>query len=104
MDQLDAAALRRFAFKVRFLPLRPQQREAMFVNEALQGDAQALTPALRERLARLDALCLGDFAAVQRQARILGETLDPEAFVAQLEAEHRLKPEVRAQRRLGFMA
>lgn len=102
MDQLDAAALRRFAFKVKFLPLRPEQREAMFTTEALGGDAQWLTPAWRERLRVLDMLCLGDFAAVQRQAHILGERLDPETFIAQLEAEHRLKPEVRERRRMGF--
>ena len=79
-----------------------EQREAMFVAEALGGDAKALTPALRERLAQLDQLCLGDFAAVQRQAQILAETLDAEAFMAQLEAEHRIKPEVRERRRMGF--
>ena len=71
--------------------------------EVLGGDAQALTPALRARLAALDQLCLGDFAAVQRQAQILAEPIEPEAFVAQLEAEHRLKPEVRAQRGVGFL-
>ena len=102
MDQLDAAALRRFAFKVKFLPLRREQREAMFTTEALQGQAQALTAAWRERLAALDQLCLGDFAAVQRQAQILAETLDAEAFLSQLEAEHRLKPEVRERRHMGF--
>ena len=103
MDQLDAAALRRFAFKLQFLPLRREQREAVLVAEVLGGDAQALTPALRARLAPLDQLCLGDFAAVQRQAQILGEPIEAEAFVAQLEAEHRLKPEVRAQRAVGFL-
>ena len=103
MEQLDAAALRRFAFKVKFLPMRREQRETMFIQEALQGDAQALTPALRHRLAQLEQLCLGDFAAVQRQARILAETPDAEAFLAQLEAEHRLKPEVRERRGLGFL-
>ncbi len=102
MDQLDAAALRRFAFKLKFLPLRREQREAMFITEALAGHAQELTTALRERLAPLDQLCLGDFAAVQRQAQILGETLDAEAFMVQLEAEHRIKPEVRERRSMGF--
>ncbi|TXI67174.1 MAG: AAA family ATPase [Limnohabitans sp.] len=102
MDQLDAAALRRFAFKLKFLPLRREQREAMFITEALAGHAQDLTTALRERLALLDQLCLGDFAAVQRQAQILAETLDAEAFMAQLEAEHRIKPEVRERRSMGF--
>jgi len=103
MEQLDAAALRRFAFKVKFLPLRRDQRETMFTAEALAGDAQALTPALRERLAQLDQLCQGDFAAVQRQAQILAEALGAEEFLAQLEAEHRLKPEVRERRGVGFL-
>jgi len=87
---------------VKFLPLRREQREAMFATEALGGDAQAWTPTLRERLGQLDQLCLGDFAAVQRQAQILGEALDAEAFMAQLEAEHRIKPEVRERRSMGF--
>lgn len=103
MDSLDAAALRRFAFKLKFLPLRAEQREQMFVREVLQSQAQALEPAWRERLQRLDQLCLGDFAAVQRQAQILAEALTPEAFLAQLEAEHRLKPEVRERRGVGFL-
>jgi len=103
MEQLDAASLRRFAFKLEFKPLRADQREAVFVAEALGGKAEPLTPALRHRLAQLEQLCLGDFAAVQRQAQILGETLDAEAFVAQLEAEHRLKPEVRERRSVGFL-
>jgi hypothetical protein len=32
----------------------------------------------------------------------LGEALDAEAFMAQLEAEHRIKPEVRERRSMGF--
>lgn len=103
MEQLDAASLRRFAFKVEFKPLRPAQREAVFVAEALQGEVDALTPVFRQRLAVLDQLCLGDFAGVQRQAQILGEALDAEAFLNQLEAEHRLKPEVREHRSVGFL-
>jgi SpoVK/Ycf46/Vps4 family AAA+-type ATPase len=102
MDQLDAAALRRFAFKLQFKPLRPEQRETMFIAEALQGRAQDLATDWRQRLAQLDQLCLGDFAAVQRQAQILAETHDAESFLAQLETEHRLKPEVRARRPMGF--
>ena len=41
-DELDEAALRRFTFKIRFKPLTPEQRERMFVAEALDGDAAAL--------------------------------------------------------------
>ena len=103
MDRIDQAALRRFTFKIRFKPLGPAQRRAMFVAEALGGQAQCLTPAWQQRLDALDQLCLGDFAAVQRQAAILGEDFGAEEFLAQLEAEHRLKPEVRENRGLGFL-
>ena len=103
MTRLDAAALRRFAFKLEFKPLTAAQRETLFVDEALGGEAQALDGDLRRRLALLEQLCLGDFAVVRRQAEILGETLDPQAFLEQLEAEHRLKPEVRDRRSIGFM-
>src|SRR5690606_42132248 len=60
-------SLRRFTFKIQFRPLRPEQRERMFVVEALGGDEAALTESIRARLAKLDQLCPGDFAAVQRQ-------------------------------------
>ncbi|MEW6464809.1 MAG: ATP-binding protein [Pseudomonadota bacterium] len=102
-DQLDAAALRRFSFKILFKPLTAAQREAMFVAEALAGRADALSDAARGRLARLDRLCPGDFAAVQRQADILGTAFSPEEFLDQLEAEHRIKPEVREARGMGFV-
>ena len=102
-DRIDQAALRRFTFKIRFLPLAPAQRQAMFVTEALGGQSAGLTPALCERLGRLDQLCLGDFAAVKRQADILGTAFDAQEFLEQLEAEHRIKPEVREHRGVGFM-
>ena len=103
MDRVDQAALRRFSFKIQFKPLTLEQRERMFVTEALQGDAEWLTPELRQRLARMDQLCPGDYAAVRRQIDILGEELFPEEFIEQLEAEHRIKPEVRESRGMGFV-
>ena len=103
MDRVDQAALRRFSFKIQFKPLTLEQRERMFVTEALQGDAERLTPELRQRLARMDELCPGDYAAVRRQIDILGEELFPEEFIEQLEAEHRIKPEVRESRGMGFV-
>lgn len=102
MDSLDQAALRRFTFKIRFRPLTREQRERMFVVEALGGDEDALTASMRSRLAALEQLCPGDFAAVKRQVEILAETLEPTEFLAQLEAEHRIKPEVREARSIGF--
>jgi SpoVK/Ycf46/Vps4 family AAA+-type ATPase len=103
LDRIDQAALRRFTFKIQFKPLLRTQRETMFVVEALGGDAGRLDDSLKARLARMDQLCPGDFAAVKRQGEILDAQLAPEEFMDQLEAEHRIKPEVRESRGMGFM-
>ncbi|TXD64885.1 AAA family ATPase [Mitsuaria sp. TWR114] len=97
-DDLDEAALRRFSFKIRFKPLRPDQRLTMFERElGLPPDEPQA-----DRLRALDALTLGDFAAVRQQAEILGEALSPDEFLTLLEAEHRVKPDVRQRRPMGF--
>jgi SpoVK/Ycf46/Vps4 family AAA+-type ATPase len=103
LERLDQAALRRFTFKIRFKPLTREQREAMFCVEALAGDTALLDAAIRTRLSVLEQLCPGDFAAVQRQALILDAQLTPQEFLEQLEAEHRIKPEVRENRGMGFL-
>ena len=103
LERLDQAALRRFTFKIQFKPLGRVQREQAFVNLACKGDTVALTPSLQTRLAALEQLCLGDFAAVQRQAVILDTVMQSDEFLEQLEAEHRIKPEVREARNMGFL-
>jgi len=103
LDRLDQAALRRFTFKIKFMPLTAAQRETMFVTEALAGDAALMTGELRTRLAKLEQLCPGDFAAVKRQVDILAAEFSAAEFLDQLEAEHRIKPEVREARSMGFM-
>ena len=103
LDRIDQAALRRFTFKIRFNPLTAAQREKMFVTEALGGDSSGLTAPACARLARLDQLCPGDFAAVKRQVDILAAQFSPQEFLEQLEAEHRIKPEVREARNIGFL-
>jgi SpoVK/Ycf46/Vps4 family AAA+-type ATPase len=117
-DRIDEAALRRFAFKLRFLPLTAAQRLRMFAVEALgweppsgSGDAReieasaarAVPEPIAVRLARLELLAPGDFAVVKRQSALLGEQPEPEAFVEQLEREHRAKPDVRFSKPLGFV-
>ncbi|QDL56472.1 ATP-binding protein [Rhodoferax aquaticus] len=103
MDRIDQAALRRFTFKIQFKPLTRVQREAFFIAEACSDQCERLTPPLLTRLTALDQLCPGDFAAVKRQAHLLDTILEPEEFLEQLEAEHRIKPEVREQRSMGFL-
>ncbi len=102
-DRIDEAALRRFSFKIRFLPLTREQRERMFIAEALGGEASRLTPELRERLGRLQLLAPGDFAAVKRQYVLFDEPAVPESFIEQLEREHSVKPDVRHARPMGFV-
>ena len=75
----------------------------MFVAEALGGDARACSEEQRRRLRALEQLAPGDFAAVKRQVDVLGEVFEPDEFLSQLEAEHRVKPEVRQQRGIGFV-
>lgn len=103
LDRIDQAALRRFTFKIQFKPLSAQGRQSMFVAEALAGDDSLLSSALLHRLNKLEQLCPGDFAAVKRQVTILGESFTAEEFLEQLEAEHRIKPEVRESRSMGFV-
>jgi SpoVK/Ycf46/Vps4 family AAA+-type ATPase len=91
MNGLDAAALRRFDFKLHFRALKAEQRLSLFAREAL-GKADAVVPInLARHLERLELLTPGDFANVRRQQRLLGERLEPEAFLRRLIAECRLK-------------
>ena len=89
-DALDAVALRRFTFKIRFKGLTAGQRERMFVVEALDGRADVITDEqrqrLRLRLRLLDLPAPGDFAAVKRQTEVLDEVFQPDESLSQLEA------------------
>jgi AAA+ superfamily predicted ATPase len=69
---LDHAALRRFTFKLEFLPLAPAQRAFLALREFgtdLRDDARER---LAEGAAQLDGLTPGDVAVVARRRRILG--------------------------------
>ena len=101
-DRLDEAALRRFNFKIRFQPLTYEQRETMFVNEALGADLARLDTSTQSRLKLLRLLTPGDFAVVKRQASLFGEAIEAEDFLAQLEIEHKQKPDIRYERSIGF--
>ncbi|WP_295392747.1 ATP-binding protein [uncultured Thiodictyon sp.] len=91
MSGIDAAALRRFDFKLNFRALTPAQRLALFAREAL-GDSNApVAPELARYLEALQGLTAGDFANVCRQRSLLGEALTPEQFLRRLAAECRLK-------------
>ena len=76
--------------------------EVTEVNEMLQG-LERYKGIFICTTKLLYQLCPGDFAAVKRQALILDTQLPALEFLAQLEAEHRIKPEVRENRGMGFL-
>jgi transitional endoplasmic reticulum ATPase len=89
---LDAASLRRFLFKVRFLPMERTQIAAAFaVAFACEAPREVLD---------LGNLTPGDFAVVARKARVLGETARG-TLAAWLIEESAAKPGARLAR-IGF--
>lgn len=94
---------RRFAVKVRFEPLRPDQRKRLLLATlaARGATASRVEPRDLAALDRLSALTPGDFAAVARRVDILAEPLTPSRFIAELAEEHSLKPGQGA-RAIGF--
>lgn len=102
-ETLDAAALRRFTFKLKFNAMTLAQRQQMFMQEALQGNGSLLTPSLRSRLQSLDMLTPGDFSTVKRQVELFGELHSPDEFMSQLEMEVVIKQKG-GHRAMGFVA
>lgn len=74
MKKLDQASLRRFAFKVRFDPLKPDQRIAMFRQELVRlgGDVTCCLD-WEPQISRLESLTPGDFAVATRQFELYDE-------------------------------
>ena len=100
--ELDETVLRRFTFKVRLQLLTIEQRLRVFAAEALGGDETRFTGEQRNRLLALDHRVPGDFAAAQRQVNLLGQVLQPDEVLRQREVEHRVQPDVRQRRGIGF--
>lgn len=91
---LDLASLRRFTFKIEFLELNEDQRWQMFLNETGFLGSSVSEPdldAMKMDLNAIRGLAPGDFATVQRQLRLMDETLSPMQWIAQLQAEARAK-------------
>jgi len=104
MDSIDAAAMRRFTWKLEFRALRPEQAWSMFCAEA-EFDAAAEPERAREleqRLAAIPDLAPGDFATVKRQANMLGEQLSPDAWLEQLAEEAKAKMFGLKRQKVGF--
>jgi shikimate dehydrogenase len=119
LDRIDPAAARIGAVNT----VRPEQGQLVGYNTDYIGFLEPLLPLLRQthlfRMARIFgaggaakavALALHDqgftnviIARNLDQARVLRESFEPDEFLSQLEAEHRVKPDVRHQRGIGFL-
>jgi len=97
MDDLDQASLRRFAVKVEFSYLKPDQAWKMLQKECL-GKATAKD---RKAISAISNLAPGDFAAVKKRLAILGKAPSPQELIAGLEEECQIK-EGGSNRPIGF--
>jgi len=106
MSSLDAAALRRFTFKLEFKALTNEQRLKMFVNEAhvdLSSLSQHDHDDLVMELALIKHLTPGDFATVRRQSNLLDEELDVETWLDRLDLESKAKMLGLERQGMGFI-
>lgn len=101
MTRLDEASLRRFALKIRFGYLKPEQRWQLF-QEHIGRRARIDEAQCRAKLNQMNNLAPGDFACVRRQAALFGESLTPEKWLTRLDLECRAKPD-QGSRSIGFL-
>lgn len=101
MNRLDQASLRRFAFKVRFDPLKAEQRVALFRQELVRlGGDEAEYSAWEPQVARLEQLTPGDFAVAARQFDLWDEPATAGRLYDILKKECEVKGA--APRKIGF--
>ena len=96
MDNLDAAIMRRFTFKLQFDYLEAEGKRAFFERMF----HTRLTEAESLRLAAIPSLAPGDFRTVRQSLYYLGGTVTNETRLNELEKESSLKKGI--SRRVGF--
>lgn len=105
MQTVDAAAFRRFALKIRFDPLQPEQRRTV-LRERLAELGTPLDAAATDELDAaapgLHGLALGDVTAVCKRFRLLAETPTAAELVQALREE--LRHGQARPKPLGFVA
>lgn len=93
-EALDAAALRRFTFKLEFHALSMVQRIKMLENET-GINFSALSEIDRDNILMgintIKFLTPGDFATVKRQCNLLDEVLTPDQWIERLNVESKAK-------------
>jgi SpoVK/Ycf46/Vps4 family AAA+-type ATPase len=104
MDSLDAAALRRFDFKLRFEWLDLQQRRHLLEQYVQRFDLKRdmEEPERLRELGMLDCVAPGDFAALSRRLEANAGCGERE-LLQWLRSEQAMKPGIRSSR-IGFVA
>lgn len=97
VDELDAAAARRFDARIRFGTLRPEQAARLFervFRECSGAAGQRSRRGLKDCLKAvqtLNGLTGGDFAAALRRLQLESERIEPAALLAELREELRFR-------------
>ena len=101
MQRLDAASLRRFALKIKFNYLKPEQRWQLFLVQA-EKFSSTHEAQYRTALNQLNNLTPGDFATVRRQTALLNITLTADELVKRLAQECKSKSG-NSNQQIGFI-
>ncbi len=98
MDDLDQASLRRFAIKVEFDYLKPDQA----INMLRQECSTLPMPRDERAIAAIPDLAPGDFSAVKKRLEILGLEATPDVMIQELHTEVLVKHDT-ASMPIGFI-
>lgn len=106
----DPALIRRFTFRLEFMPLTRPQREMMLLelaNEladklAARLHGEGLPENCKQHLARLNGLTPGDFANVKRRFELLGHKPSLDDWLQELQEEWKAKPGHHSGFAMGF--
>jgi hypothetical protein len=98
---MDPVVFRRFDLKLRFLPLREDQKLALF-GHLIEIDAGPNPGRIAGRLASMKQLTPGDVRAALRSLRIQGRPLEADALLEALEQEYSFKTDG-ARSPIGFV-
>ena len=105
-DVFDAALMRRFVFRLEFLPLTFDQRCRMFAELALETQLVDVAPDLPSQVAqalqKLDRLTPGDFANVKKRFTALDQIAGTPDWLAELQQEQAAKGD-RSNTAMGFL-
>jgi len=83
MDDLDQASLRRFAMKIQFNYLKPEQVCRMLEQECVGG----LSDKDRVDVMKVNHLAPGDFSAVKKRLGLMGVEATAETMIRELKEE-----------------